>query len=443
MLCQFSCVEVTTKIKMDAFLIEGQTPLNGVVTPSGNKNAAFPLISAALLTDQPVILHNLPNIGDVQTMLHIMEGLGVEVTRHDAHNVTLRAGKLDQITPDPDRFAKIRGALVLMGSLLAREGMVRLSQPGGDQIGRRRVDTHIAALQGLGAQFAYNGSFELKADKLRGVDMLLEEASVTATENAILAAVLAEGETIIRNAASEPHVQDLCLMLSQMGAKIKGTGSNTLFIQGVDSLNGAEYTLGSDYLEVGSFMVLAAVTEGTIRIKNADPHHLRMTLMVFKRLGIEPVVEGNDILMPDNQQLVTMPDIGNAIPKIDDAPWPAFPADMMSVTLVAATQATGTILFHEKMYESRLYFVDRLISMGARIVLCDPHRALVQGPSVLRGDRQGISSPDIRAGIALLIAALCAEGETIIRNVQQIDRGYENIEAKLHQLGAKIKRVGK
>lgn len=425
---------------MEAFIIEGNAPLNGVVTPSGNKNAAFPLIAAALLTDQPVILHNLPNIGDVRTMLHIVEDLGVEVTRHDEHNVTLRAGSLRKTTPDPVRFAKIRGALVLMGALLAREGEVRLSQPGGDQIGRRRVDTHIQALQALGARFEYNGKFVLKAAELRGQDILLEEASVTATENAILAGVLAAGTTILRNAASEPHVQDLCHMLNQMGADIQGIGSNTLTINGVDSLGGAEYTLGSDYLEIGSFIALSAVTKGDILIKNACPEHLRMTLMVYNRLGIIPEIRGQDLFLPGSQLMAIMPDIGNAIPKIDDAPWPAFPADMMSVTLVAATQATGTVLFHEKMYESRLYFVDRLISMGARIVLCDPHRALVQGPSLLRGDPQGISSPDIRAGIALLIAALCADGRTVIRNIGQIDRGYENIEGKLLELGAKIKR---
>lgn len=426
---------------MEAFIIEGKAPLNGVVTPSGNKNAAFPLISAALLTDKPVTLHNLPNIGDVRTMLNIVEDLGVEITRHDEHNVTLRAGTITNTTPDPARFAKIRGALVLMGALLAREGEVNLCQPGGDQIGRRRVDTHIMALQALGARFKYNGKFSLSAARLRGQDILLEEASVTATENAVLAAVLAEGTTIIRNAASEPHVQDLCHMLNKMGAKIEGISSNLLTIHGVDSLGGAEYTLSSDYLEVGSFMALSAVTEGEILIKNAAPEHLRMTLMVFERLGIKPEIRGNDLFLPNNQLLVVMPDIGDAIPKIDDAPWPGFPADMMSVALVAATQATGTVLFHEKMYESRLFFVDRLISMGARIVLCDPHRALVQGPSTMRGERQGISSPDIRAGIALLIAALCAEETTVIRNIGQIDRGYENIEGKLLELGARIKRV--
>jgi UDP-N-acetylglucosamine 1-carboxyvinyltransferase len=426
---------------METFVIEGKAPLNGVVTPSGNKNAAFPLISASLLTDQPVTLRNLPDIGDVRTMLHIVEGLGVEVTRHDNRSVTLRAGTIHTTTPDPARFAKMRGALVLMGSLLAREKEVRLCQPGGDQIGRRRVDTHITALQALGADFEYNGDFILNASDLHGQDILLEEASVTATENTILAAVLAEGKTVIRNAASEPHVQDLCLMLKQMGARIEGIGSNTLIIQGVESLKGVEFTLSSDYLEVGSFLALSAVTEGEILIKNAVPEHLRMTLMVYNRLGIEPEIRGNDLFLPDDQLMVIMPDIGDAIPKIDDAPWPAFPADMMSVTLVSATQATGTVLFHEKMYESRLYFVDRLISMGARIVLCDPHRALVQGPSMLRGDRQGISSPDIRAGIALLIAALCADGTTVIHNISQIDRGYENIEGKLLELGAKIKRI--
>ncbi len=426
---------------MESFIIEGQAPLCGEVTPSGNKNAAFPLISAALLTDQPVVLHNLPNIGDVRTMLNIVEDLGVEVTRHDPHNVTLRAGSLLKLAPDPARFAKIRGALVLMGSLLAREGQVDLAQPGGDQIGRRRVDTHIQALQALGAEFKYNGNFVLIAKKLRGADILLDEASVTGTENAILAAVLAEGTTVIRNAASEPHVQDLCQLLNRMGARIEGIGSNLLTIHGVKSLGGAEFTLSADYLEVGSFIALSAVTRGEILIKNASPEHLRMTLMVYERLGIKPEIRGTDLFLPDNQMLVIMPDIGDAIPKIDDAPWPGFPADMMSVTLVAATQATGTALFHEKMYESRLFFVDRLINMGARIVLCDPHRALVQGPSTLRGEKQGISSPDIRAGIALLIAALCAEGTTVIRNVGQIDRGYENIEAKLLGLGAKITRI--
>lgn len=426
---------------MEKFIIEGRNPLSGVVTPSGNKNAAFPLISAALLTDEPVTLYNLPNIGDVRTMLNIVEDLGVEVTRHDAHNVTLRAGQLRSTTPDPRRFAKIRGALVLMGSLLAREGEVNLSQPGGDKIGRRRVDTHIMALQALGAKFIYNGRFTLKAEQLRGQDILLDEASVTATENAVLAAVLAEGTTIIRNAASEPHVQDLCHLLRRMGADIEGIGSNLLTVHGVDSLHGTEYTLSADYLEVGSFIALSAVTEGEILIRNVNPEHLRMTLMVYERLGITPKVEGQDLRLPDKQLMVVMPDIGDAIPTIDDAPWPGFPADMMSVTLVAATQATGTVLFHEKMYESRLFFVDRLISMGARIVLCDPHRALVQGPSLMRGESQGISSPDIRAGIALLIAALCADGTTIMRNIGQIDRGYENIEQKLLGLGAKIKRV--
>ncbi len=426
---------------MESFIIEGNAPLNGVITPSGNKNAAFPLIAAALLTSEPVTLHNLPNIGDVRTMLHIVEDLGVEVTFNDLHSVTLRAGSISTTTPDPARFAKIRGSLVLMGALLAREGEVTLCPPGGDQIGRRRVDTHIQALTALGADFDFNGNFILKASKLRGQDILLDEASVTGTENAILAAVLAEGTTIIRNAASEPHVQDLCHLLNHMGARIEGLSSNVLTIQGVNSLKGTEYTLSSDYIEIGSFIALSAVTEGEILIKNASVKHLRMTLMVFERLGIVAEIRGDDLFLPYKQSLIITSDIGNAIPQIDDAPWPGFPPDMMSVALVAATQATGTALFHEKMYESRLFFVDRLISMGARIVLCDPHRALIQGPSLMRGERQGISSPDIRAGIALLIAALCAEGTTLIRNIQQIDRGYENIEGKLLALGAKIKRI--
>jgi len=312
---------------MEAFIIEGNAPLKGEITPSGNKNAAFPLISAALLTDQPVTLHNLPNIGDVRTMLNIMEDLGVEITRLSEHSVTLRAGSLRTTTPDPKRFAKMRGALVLMGSMLAREGEVRLCQPGGDQIGRRRVDTHIMALEALGASFEYNGDFIFKAATLRGQDILLEEASVTATENAILAAVLAEGTTILRNAASEPHVQDLCLLLNQMGANITGIGSNTLTIEGVHSLQGTEFTLGSDYLEVGSFIALSAVTEGEILIKNAVPEHLRMTLMVYKRLGIEPEIRGNDLFLPDNQLRVVLSDVGDAIPspKLTTPPGPPFP----------------------------------------------------------------------------------------------------------------------
>jgi UDP-N-acetylglucosamine 1-carboxyvinyltransferase len=427
---------------MDEFVIEGGHILKGTITPSGNKNAAFPLISAALLTDEPVTLHNLPDIGDVRTMLTIMRDLGVEVECYDLHNVTLRASRVQKVKPDPALFGQMRGALVLSGSLLAREGRVELPRPGGDQIGRRRIDTHILALSALGAKLDYNESLSLTEDRLRGADILLDEASVTATENAILAAVTAEGNTVIRNAASEPHVQDLCHLLNRMGARISGVGSNTLYIEGVSRLRGAEFTLSADYVEVGSYIALAATTGGEILIQNASPEHLRMTLLVFKRLGVEVEIRGSDILVPSTQPLKIVPDLGDAIPKVDDAPWPGFPADMMSVSIVLATQSSGTVLFHEKMFESRLFFVDKLIGMGARIVLCDPHRCIVQGPSQLHAEPQGISSPDIRAGMALLIAALCAKGTSVIRNIRQIDRGYERVDVKLAQLGARIKRVG-
>lgn len=426
---------------MEKFVIEGGCPLSGSVVPSGNKNAAFPLISAALLTDQPVTLRNLPDIGDVETMLAIVEDLGVEVTRHDNHSATLRAGTVRKTAPDPDLFGHIRGALTMMGSMLAREGRIDLPRPGGDQIGRRRIDTHLLALQQLGADLSYDGQLSLRTDRLCGADMLLDEASVTATENAVLAAVTAEGTTVIRNAASEPHVQDLCHMLNRMGARIEGIGSNVLTIHGVERLRGVKYTLSADYIEVGSFIGLAAATGGEVLIKNASPEHLRMILLVYHRLGVCPEVRGDDVFVPPGQSLAIVPDIGNAIPKIDDAPWPAFPADMMSISIVVATQAEGTVLFHEKMFDGRLFFVDKLIGMGARIVLCDPHRCIVQGPSRLLAEPQGISSPDIRAGMAMLIAALCARGTSTIRNIVQIDRGYERIEEKLQALGARIERV--
>jgi UDP-N-acetylglucosamine 1-carboxyvinyltransferase len=409
--------------------------------PSGNKNAAFPLMSAALLTDEPVTLHNLPNIGDVRTMLAILEDLGIDVTRHDSHSATLRAGSIRKTAPNPALFGEIRGALLLMGSMVARLGRVDLPRPGGDQIGRRRIDTHLLALRQLGAEMVYNDTLALTSRRLRGADILLDEASVTGTENAVLAAVTAEGTTVVRNAASEPHVQDVCLMLSRMGARIEGIGSNTLTIHGVDRLHGAEYSLGADYIEVGSFIGLAAVTGGQVLIQNASPEHLRMTLLVLQRLGVHCEVRGRDLFVAADQSLAVVPDLGNAIPEIADAPWPGFPADMMSISIVVATQSNGTVLFHEKLFESRLYFVDKLIGMGARIVLCDPHRCIVLGPSRLHAEPQGISSPDIRAGMALLVAALCARGTTTIRNIRQIDRGYERIEEKLQTLGARIERV--
>ncbi|GAB4532249.1 MAG: UDP-N-acetylglucosamine 1-carboxyvinyltransferase [Anaerolineae bacterium] len=426
---------------MDKFIIEGRHPINGTLIPSGNKNAAFPLISAALLTDEPVTLSNLPDIGDVRTMLQIVEDLGAEVTRHDAHSVTVRAGVIRKTIPDPSLFGSIRGALLLMGSMLSREGRIDLPRPGGDQIGRRRIDTHLLALRQLGAKVAYDDHLVLTARQLYGADILLDEASVTGTENAVLAAATAEGTTVIRNAASEPHVQDLCHLLNKMGAHIEGIGSNTLTIHGVKKLRGTQYSLGADYVEVGSFIGLAAATEGEVLIKNASPEHLRMTLLVLQRLGVCPEIRGGDVFIGADQPLSIVPDLGDAIPEIADAPWPGFPADMMSVSIVLATQSQGTVLFHEKMFESRLFFVDKLIGMGARIVLCDPHRCIVQGPSHLHAEAQGISSPDIRAGMALLIAALCAKGTSTIHNIRQIDRGYERIEEKLKALGAKIKRV--
>jgi UDP-N-acetylglucosamine 1-carboxyvinyltransferase len=426
---------------MDELVIDGGVPLSGVVTAQGNKNAAFPLIAAAVLTDQAVTLRNVPNISDVRAMLQIMEGLGVEVDQPEPHTVTLRARTLRSTAPDPALLRRIRGALVLMGPLLARAGEVRFSSSGGDQIGRRRIDTHILGLQALGATVDEGPDVVLRARPLCGQDILLDEASVTATENIVAAAALAQGTTVIRNAASEPHVQDLCHLLVKMGARIEGIGSNVLTVHGVESLGGADFMLGADFMEVGSYLALAAVTGGEIEIRHADPQHMRMALLVFRRLGVEAHVRGESLRVPGRQSLAVTADFGNQIPRIDDGPWPAFPADLMSVALVTATQAAGTVLFHEKMYESRLYFVDRLIGMGARIVLCDPHRALIHGATRLRGEPQGIPSPDIRAGMALLIAALAAEGRTVIRSVEQIDRGYEDIDMRLLALGARIKRV--
>jgi UDP-N-acetylglucosamine 1-carboxyvinyltransferase len=426
---------------MDELVIDGGVPLSGAITASGNKNAAFPLIAAALLTDQRVTLRNVPDISDVGAMLQIVEGLGVDVARPDRHTVTIHARALRSAAPDPALLRRIRGALVLMGPLLAREGQVRFGSSGGDQIGRRRIDTHVLGLQALGASVEDGAALVLRAGRLHGHDVLLDEASVTATENVLSAAVLAEGTTIIRNAASEPHVQDLCRLLLAMGARIDGVGSNLLIVHGVRSLGGADVTLSADFMEVGSFLALAAVTGGEIEIRHAGVEHMRMALMVFRRLGVEVQTRGESLVVPGRQTLAITPDLGNAIPRIDDGPWPAFPADLMSVALVTATQAAGTVLFHEKMYESRLYFVDRLIGMGARIVLCDPHRALVHGGTRLRGEPQGLPSPDIRAGMALVIAALCAEGRTVIRSVEQIDRGYEDIDTRLLALGARVKRV--
>ncbi len=424
---------------MEELAIEGGHPLRGTITPSGNKNAALPSLAACLLTDEPVVLRNMPDIQDVWTMGQLLTDVGVDVERPGPHTWRLHAHDVRMPTFDRERFRRIRGSILLAGPMLARMGRVELPPPGGDVIGRRRVDTHFLAFRELGAEIDAGGSFRLEARRLHGADILLDEASVTGTENAVMAAVLAEGTTVIRNAASEPHVQDLCHMLNGLGASIGGIGSNTLTIHGVDRLRGGEFTIGPDYMEVGSYIAMTAMTGGEVRIRNAAPQHLRMIRYVFERLGVRVEVEGEDIYVPADQPLTVVPDMGGAIPTIADAPWPAFPADLMSIAIVLATQADGTVLFHEKMFESRLYFVDKLIFMGARIVLCDPHRCVVQGASPLQADT--LVTPDIRAGMALVGAALCARGRSVIRNVDQIDRGYERVEEKLKSLGACIERV--
>jgi UDP-N-acetylglucosamine 1-carboxyvinyltransferase len=424
---------------LEQLVIEGGHPLCGTVVPSGNKNAAMPLLAASLLTDEVVTLHNVPEIGDVQTVIDLMLDLGMEIEGQGDHSMSVRAHYVSKSAPNAELFAQARGSVTLLGPMLARLGRVDLCSPGGDRIGRRRLDTHLLALESLGAEWIHNDRFTLKAGGLHGADILLDETSVTATENAIMAASLARGTTVIRNAASEPHVQDLCHCLNQMGAHITGIGSNTLTIEGVERLGGTEFTISPDYMEVGSFLGLGAVTPGEIRIHSVTPEHLRMICMVFgDRLGVRMRLEGSDLVIEGEQELRIRPDVGGAVPKIEDAPWPAFPTDLMSIALVVATQAQGTVLMHEKMYESRLYFVDRLIGMGAQIILCDPHRAVVVGPSRLQG--QPLSSPDIRAGMALVIAALCAEGNSVIGNVGQIDRGYERLEDKLRALGAYVER---
>ncbi|MEN8098275.1 MAG: UDP-N-acetylglucosamine 1-carboxyvinyltransferase [Chloroflexota bacterium] len=424
---------------MDQFIVTGQAPLNGTVQPSGNKNAAFPVLAAALLTDEPIVVHNVPEIEDVQTFRELLQQLGVSIERLAPGSFRLQTKDIDISQPDSKLFGQIRGSLVLTGALLARAGHATLPAPGGDVIGRRRIDTHILGLQTLGATISYGRALNLRAARLKGADIILDEASVTGTENIILAAALAKGTTIINNAACEPHVQDLCHFLNIMGANITGIGSNILTIEGVNQLSGGEYTLGPDFMEVGSYIGLGAVTDGELTIKNAGVPHLRMIHMVFERMGVNLIIDGDNVTIPPQSELLIEPDLGGAIPEIKDRPWPGFPPDLMSIAIVLATQAQGSVLFHEWMYESRLFFVDKLIRMGARIILCDPHRCLVQGPTLLHGEH--VESPDIRAGMALLVAAMCARGESIISGARQIDRGYERIEAKLQKLGAKIQRV--
>jgi UDP-N-acetylglucosamine 1-carboxyvinyltransferase len=425
---------------MEQFIIDGGYPLNGTVTPAGNKNAALPVLAACLLTREPVIVHNLPRIRDVESMRLILEQLGTCIEELGEHSWRLHTPELNNPQLDAELCRRIRASMLVAGPMLARHGQINLPIPGGDFIGRRRLDTHLLALEGLGANIRYdNNQFFMQADGLVGQAVLLDECSVTATENAVMAAVLARGTTVLRNAASEPHVQDLCLFLNHLGAHIENIGSNTLVILGVERLGGGEYTLGSDYLEVVSFIGAAAVTGGEVRIRNAGVSHLDMIRLAFGRLGVRWENEGDDVLVPGGQRLAVVPDLGGAIPELKTNVWPAFPTDLTSIALTVATQATGTMLFHDWMYSGRMYFTDKLVSMGARIILCDPYRCLVQGPNTLQAEQ--LESPDIRAGIALLLAALCARGQSVIRNIRQIERGYENIDQKLRALGARVERV--
>ena len=425
---------------MDKFVIEGGYPLSGEVAPAGNKNAALPILAASLLTEEEVVIGNVPRILDVDAMLALLEDLGVKVLWRDEHEVALRADAVRGTDVDEELGSRIRASFLLAGPLLARFGEAHMPPPGGDVIGRRRLDPHLDALKGLGARIEVDGTYRMSApDGLKACHIFMDEPSVMATENALMAAALAPGITRIANAASEPHVQDLARLLVSMGAQIEGIGSNALTVHGRDRLGGARHSIRPDHIEVASFMALAAVTGGHLRIQETEPDDLHMIRAVFERLGLTSHFDGNDLVVPPEQRLEVKDDVGEAIPKIDDGPWPAFPADLTSIALAVATQAKGTVMIFEKMFENRLFFVDKLEQMGARIILCDPHRAVVNGPSRLHGGR--MDSPDIRAGMALLIASLCAEGVSEIGNVGQIDRGYERIDERLRDLGARIERV--
>lgn len=427
---------------MSKFIINGPTRLSGEFVPAGNKNAALPMLAATLLTDEAVELCNVPDIEDVFVMLRILECMGVAVEKH-GDCVTLCAAGLQSTDPPLDMCSRIRASIVLAGPLAAAHGSARVYTPGGDAIGRRRVDTHFAGLEALGIDVQPNSSqseYVLKRRKLAGANLILDEASVTATENIVMAASLAPGRTSIYNAACEPHVQDLCGLLNAMGAGIRGIGTNRLEIEGVERLHGARHRVSFDYVEMGSILAAAAATGGKVRIPiEDDPTVMRIIERPFRKLGVDWNIVDGVLNLSDQIDLRVMSDLGSSIPKIEDGIWPAFPSDLMSVTLVLATQATGTVLFFEKLFESRMYFVDRLIEMGARIVQCDPHRVVISGPSRLYGTHQ--TSPDIRAGMALLIAALCAEGQSVIENAQMIDRGYSGIDLRLQALGADIRRI--
>jgi len=424
------------------YVVEGGRTLSGTIRPSGNKNAALPIVAAALLSESTVNLENVPHIRDIETLIELLHSVGASVEWTGQNSLRIEARNIVASDLDADLCAKIRASILLVAPLLARCGEIHLPPPGGDVIGRRRLDTHFLALEQLGAKVSLEkGLLKLTANGFRGADVFLDEPSVTATENALVAAVAAQGKTILRNAASEPHVQDLGAFLNALGAHIEGLGTNSITIEGGRPLGKTEvtYTIGPDHIEVGSFIGLAAVTRSELRIQDAGIEHLRSTRMGFERLGIVCEVDGDDLIVPAKQTLRIQADLGDHVPKLEDQPWPAFPADTMSIAIVTATQCEGLIMMHEKMFESRLFFVDKLIGMGAKIILCDPHRAIVAGPSKLRGAT--LDSPDIRAGMALLIAALCAEGRSIINNVGQIERGYERIDDRLRQLGANVERV--
>jgi UDP-N-acetylglucosamine 1-carboxyvinyltransferase len=426
---------------MEKFVIEGGVPLSGTVVPAGNKNGALPILACALLTDDEVVVRNVPRIRDVEAMLALLAELGARVAWTGGNEVAIRADGIASTDVDRGLAERIRASFLLAGPLLARYGRALMPPPGGDVIGRRRLDPHLDAFLALGADVEH-GSDDLlltAPNGLRACDFLMDEPSVMATENALMAAALAPGETVIRNAASEPHVQDLARMLTCMGARIDGIGSNVMTVHGVDRLRGCEHPVAPDHIEIGSFMALAGVTGGELTIKDVIAEDLRMIRLVFRRLGLESELRGADLFVPGGQKLVIHNDAGGYQPKVEDGPWPAFPADLTSIAVALATQSEGSVIIHEKMFENRLFFTDKLQLMGAAITICDPHRALVVGPRRLRGER--LESPDIRAGMAMLIAALCADGTTVIGNVSQIDRGYERIDERLRALGARIERV--
>jgi UDP-N-acetylglucosamine 1-carboxyvinyltransferase len=424
---------------MESFVIEGGRSLSGTVRASGNKNAALPILAASILASAEVRLSNLPRIRDVETMVELLADLGADVRWIGPNEVRVDPSGVAKTDLDPVLAREIRASFLLAGPLLARYGRVTVPPPGGDVIGRRRLDTHVHAFAALGASFVIDGAYELSADRLVGTRMYLDEASVMGTENAVMAAVLAEGETVLGHAACEPHIQDLCRFLVSLGARIEGIGSNVLHIQGVRELGGGEYRIGPDHIEVASFVGLAAATGGDVVVEDVAADDLISIVPAFRKLGIEMEITDSTVRMPAGQHLRVEDDFGGQIPKIESGIWPAFPADLTSIAVTVATQARGTILIFEKMFESRLFFVDKLVSMGARIILCDPHRVVVTGPATLYGER--LESPDIRAGMAMVIAALCAEGTSTIGNIRQIDRGYERIDERLQALGAAIERA--